>query len=344
MIRTGQRVDGNFGIERPFRAGNFDFVPKISYRETDYTFNTNPEPTAYRHYVRTEITGRTQFSQIYDSKDSGDRIKHEIQPEISANAIPWIDQPDHPFFALNARTAAFTTQDNISDSDLNSPYGLQFDYFDRTYDIDIVTVGLTNRLIRKTFENGHPVYRQFFSWRVAQAYDFYQAAGNPPNQPYSDTISELTLTLKNLTVSQRLDYFPYQEATNSSSRVRFIDDHGDFYQLGYDLSYNIVPGLPVNASLRTEQYSLAVKKSLKMLDLLGKVIFDVNPPIATPNQFINSYGVGTQFRLPGDCLYLKFIYYQPTGGSGTFQAAFDFSFDGQKRPPLPESLLDTFSF
>jgi LPS-assembly protein len=344
LIRTGQRVDGQFSIQRPFHLGPIDMVPRISYRDTDYNFVEGPQSTATRKYFRTELSSRTVFDKIYTVEKSDELIKHEFQPEIGFNSIPWLYQPAHPFFAGSANNAPFSVQDNISDTNLNSPYGLQFDYFDRNYDMEVVSLGFTNRLIRKVFENGHPVYRQFFSWKFAQSYDIFQAAGNPPYQPYSDIMSELNLTLKNLTIYQRLDYFPYQEVTNSSTRVRAIDNHGDFFQLGYDLSYNIVPGQQVLGQTRTEQYSFEVKKSLRLIDILGKIVFDVNPPLITPNQWINSYGVGTQLRLPGDCFYLKLILYRPTGGSDTYNFAFDFSFDGEKKPGLPESLLDTFSF
>ncbi len=344
LIRTGQRLDSQFSIQRPFHIGPVDIVPRVSYRDTDYNFIEGPLSSATRKYFRTELSNRTVFDRIYNIDKSDDRVKHEFQPELTFSSIPWLYQPNHPFFGGNAGSAPFSVQDNISDNNLNSPYGLQFDYYDRNYDVELVTVGFTNRLIRKSFENGHPIYRQFFSWRIAQSYDIYQAAGHPPYQPYSDIVSELNLILKNLTVYQRMDYFPYQQATNSSSRIRAIDNVGDFYQLGYDLSYNIVPGQQVQSQFRTEQYSFAVKRSLKFIDVLGKVIVDVNPPTTTPNQFINSYGIGAQLRLPGDCLYIKLIFFRPTGGTDTSNFAFDFSFDGAKKPGLPESLLDTFSF
>ncbi len=343
LLRTGQRLDAQTSLQGPFFLGQVDIIPKLSLRETDYSFTTNSDPTAVRRYIRTEVTSRTVFNKVY-SIETPEKIKHEIQPEVTFSNIPWIYQPDHPFFGATARTSPFSIQDNVSDKNLNSPYGLQFDYFDRTYDMDKLAVVLTNRLIRKFYEDGRPGYKQFLNWKLAQSYDFYQAAGHPPYQPYSDVISELFFELARYSVFSRIDYFPYQGVSNSSSNFRFTNEIGDFYQLGYDLSYSVVPGQEVDQSSRAEQISLATKKSFQFVDVLGKIVFDRNPPTASPNQLINSYGLGAQFRLPGDCWYIKLLYYRPTGGSDIYSLALDFSFDGQRRSGLSEHLLDTFRF
>jgi len=342
LIRTGQRLDGQFSVERPFSMGRLEFLPRLSLRETDYRFTVGNSISTFRRYARADFASRTIFSRIFDIENSKDRIKHEIQPELAATAIPWIDQPAHPFFGALANSSPYTTQNNVSDSDLNSPYGLQFDYLDRTYERKLITFALTNRFIRKSVGPQKSEYKQFFSWRLAQSYDFYQAEGNSPREAYSDISSDLALLLDRIHFYQRMNYFPYQVVTNSSSRVRLLNEDGDFVQLGYNISYNITPGQIVDATTRTEQYSLTFKKSVRYLDLLSKIIYDLNP--SKPDQPVNSYGIGAQLRLPGECWYIRVIQYRPTGGEDNVKFTFDFSFDGQKKEALPESLIETFSF
>jgi LPS-assembly protein len=350
LIRTGTRLDSNMQVEHPVHVGRIDFLPAVSYRETDYEFNTGTNNTAIRQYFRGDLGARTVFGHVYDGEGQ-ERMKHEIEPEVNYSNIFWINQPNNPFFGANAQASPFTPQNNVSDADLNSPYGLQFDYFDRTYNRNIVTAALTNRLVQKSWDKDKdkdkdksdpsPTYSELLSWKVAQSYDIYQANGNPAYQPWGDTLSELSVHLKNFVITQRYDYFPYQEVNDSSTRIKILDSKKDFVQFGYDLSYNLVPGQPVDPTTRTEQYSFTVKKSVKLIDLLGKVIYDANP---TGGAWINSYGVAAQLRMPGDCLFLRLMLYRPPGGTDNFLASFDFAFDGNPRPGLSEAILDQFSF
>jgi LPS-assembly protein len=343
LIRTGQRLDFSFAIDHQEQVGPIDITPKITYRETDYNFAIG-DSFATRQYAQFDLSTRTILNRVYETSIDGEKIKHEFEPEISATFIPWIYQPPHPFFADTAGKSPFTEQDSLSDINLNSPYGIQFDYFDRNYDQKIIHYGFSNRLIRKTYENGKPTYKQFLNWSIFQAYDFYQSEDLHTNEPWSNISSDLSLTLNKIIIYQHLEHYPYKLVTESSNKVRYLLNDADFVQLAYDLSYNMVPGQPLDASTRVEQVSVSFKKSMKYLDLLGKVIFDLNKTALNKDQDVNSYGVGAQVRLPGECWYLRFIQYRPTGGTENFAFSFDFSFDGKKKPGLPESLLDTFSF
>src|SRR5262249_321616 len=151
-------------------------------------------PHATRRYVRGQVSARTTFSRIYGdfSKLQSERIKHEMQPEVTMTAIPWIDQPNNQFFynpnlVSSPDAIPYLSQDSVSDSDLNGPAGLQFDYNDRVYDRKLVTFGITNKLTRKTWQDGAPTYLQFLTWKLAQSYDVYQSEKNATNgQPQSD--------------------------------------------------------------------------------------------------------------------------------------------------------------
>lgn len=342
LLRTGTRVDSNLELARPINISNFDVVPSFLVRETDYQFNAIAQNTAYREYAQGKIAARTNFNQSYGFEDSRDRIKHVIQPEISYQNIFWFNQAKHPFFGANGLTSPFNMQNVISDTDLNSPYGLQFDYYDRTYFSKIVTYGVSNFLIRKTWDKDVASYNQFFSWRLAQSFDVSQSEGNYPNQPWSDIVSELTWTMPHLTVYQTTDYFPYQQLYNSTSRIRLINNL-DFAELGYTLNNNVTPGQPVNIATQINQVAFSLKKSMRYLDVIGRVVYDENA-VNTGSQYVNSYGVATQFRLPGDCWYFYFMIYRPPGGLENMAYTFNFSFDGARRQGFPDGFLDSFSF
>lgn len=348
LIRTGQRTDGQASIMHPVSVGRLDLVPKLTYRETQYRFNVGSDTTNVRRYVRTDLGTRTSFSQVFGD-DSANKIKHEIVPEVTATNIPWINQPRHVFFGpTEGAETPYFSQDNISDSDLNGPYGLQFDYNDRVVERKLITFAITNKFVekRKTVNGVGSDYRQFITWRIAQSYDAYQAESNLPNkQPYSDIVSDLNVNMDYLQIYQHSNYYPYQKVTNSSTRTRFINYKNDFIELGYLTSYNISPGQ--EAGDRKEEASVAVKKSVKYLDLIGRLAYDLNPP-SKPNDTkrpeVSSYGYGAQIRMPGECWYFTIIQYKAAGGDNNFRFSFDFSFDGQKKAGMADSTLDMFGF
>ena len=347
ILRTGQRTDMTGTIYRPIQIGNsLDLMPKLSYRETQYQFNAGEDQENIRRYVRAEIAAKSTFSQIYGNTGPGsfERLKHEIVPEVTYTTIPWISQPPNPFFGTQTETP-FSTQYNISDTDINSPYGIQFDYNDRVYDRKLITFALTNKLTQKRWKEGNPEYRQIVSWKVAQSYDFYQAqSANPHREPYSDLISDLRVNLDRLQVYSRADYFPYQQVTNSSNRVRVLNADGDFVEAAYLLSYNITPGVEADAMSRTEDYTFSVRRNWSYVEFLGRLTYDINPPATSDDQKFKSYGYGAQVKLPGNCWYFTVQQYRITGGDNNFKLSFDFIWDGQKKPSLPESILDSFGF
>lgn len=350
LIRTGQRLDAQASLYRPIKiADSLDLLPKVSYRETQYYFNVGNELTNTRRYLRAEISARSLFSRIYGNQSPGsfERMKHEIQPELKFTTIPWISHPAHPFFGAD-QESPFFSQENISDSDINGPYGLQFDYNDRVYDRKLMTFALTNRLIQKRWVRGNPEYRQAVSWRLAQSYDFYQAESNIDErrkQPWSDLLSDLNVNFDYVRIYQKANYYRYQNVTNSSTRIRLLNAANDFIEFGYLSQYNdIAPGQDVNAINKTDDYSFSVRKNFSYLELLGRVVYDNSVAARDQDRQFKSYGYGAQVKLPGDCWYFTIQQYRITGGDNNFKLNFDFIWDGQKRPTLPESLLDSFGF
>lgn len=345
LIRTGQRLDLKPSIYRPIKFENWDLLPKLSYRDTQYTFPVGDDSHATRRYVRADLSARTTYSRIYGdfSKLQSDRIKHEIQPEISGTSIPWIDQPKNPFFGyLQTEGIPFSSQDGVSDNDLNGPAGLQFDYNDRVYDRKLVTFGLTNKFTRKSWTDGAPVYLQFISWKLAQSFDVYSSERNPNGQPLSDLLSDLRVTLDRFQIYQRANYYPYQRVTNTSTRLRVNNELKDFFQTEHILSYTISPGKDVDVATRTEDLILSAKKNIRWIDFVGKLTYNLNP--AENKSPLKSWGYGAQIKLPGDCLYFNITNYQITGGDRNFLLNVAFIWDGKERPPLSETILAGYGF
>lgn len=342
LIRTGQRLDIQPVIYSPFKFKNLDILPKFSYRETKYTFPVGEETHNTRRYLRADISARTTFSRIYGDFSSlqSERIKHEIQPEASATTIPWIHHPRTSFFGdAGSEDTPFLSSSNISNADLDGPSGLQFDYNDRLYDRKLVTFGMTNKLTRKYWQDGAPVYLQFVTWRLAQSYDLYQAERNPDSQPLSDLLSDLRINLNFLEIYQQSNFYPYHNVTNSSTRVRVNNKIGDFLQVQHSLAYSISPGQEVIESDRQESYIFTAKKSLNWLDLIGKVGYGINP-----TTYLNAWGYAARVRLPGDCLYFGIDHYKPVDRKPNFELSVHFAWDGSSKPPLDESLLTRFGF
>lgn len=346
LIRTGQRLDFRPTLYRPIRFENLDLLPQVSYRETQYTFPVGETKHNARRYVRAEISAKTTFSKIFGDKTElqGDRYKHEVQPELRFTTIPWIDHLSHPFFGSSASTETqFSNQENISDLDLNGPYGLQFDYNDRVYDRKLVTFALVNKLTRKTWVAGTPQYLQFLTWRLAQSHDLYQAENSANPEPWSDILSDLRLYLNRLEIYQRANYYPYQRVTNTSTRVRVYNRELDFFEVAHILAYSgITPGSKVNRDLRTEDISYSAKKGFKWFDFVGKLTYDQNP--AEGKNYLKSWGYGAQVKLPGDCMFFNVTHYRITGGDTNFKLSFNFIWDGKDSPRLSEQMLDSFGF
>ncbi len=338
LIRTGQRLDFRPTIYRPFKVNNFELLPKLSYQETQYLFPVGQDSRNIRRLLRADLSARTTFSRIYGDFNSlqSERIKHEVQPEVAITAIPWIHHPQHEFFGSQSNDISYSSQSNISDADLNGPAGLQFDYSDRLVNRRLLTFGFSNKLTRKYWKEGAPVYLQFLNWRLAQSYDSYLAEKNPNGQPLSDLSSELQLTLAPFDIYQTSNYYHYQRVTNTSTRVRITSDKGDYFQIEHALLYNISPGQEVDILGRTEEYTYTVKKTAKWVDLLGKIIYDQSPAA----QKIKSWGYGVQLKPPGDCFAINFIQYRITGGSQVTNAYASFMWDGTNKAPSDDILRD----
>lgn len=351
LIRAGQRFDVQPTLTYPmsFANGAVDILPKVSYRETHYNFPIEGETRAIRRSLRTELGGRMSFNRVYGDliDPKGTRYKHEIRPEITYTALPWIDQTSHPFFGFTPGNEPATFENiNVTDADLFSDSGLQFDYRDRVYDRNLVTYSVVNTVTEKRWINETPSYRQIALVKLSQSYDAWKDSRPNRNklQPYSDISLLADLRFDHFDTLSTFNYFPYQKVTNSSARARVRSNDGSFVQLGVVQNFAIKPGEPADYKTRTEDYTLAAGTPWRYVNAMGKFTYDARSTESSFLRRMKSWAYIVQLKPPGDCWIITFTQDQVTGGETSFNLSFDFIFDGRPRPPLPQEALDQFGF
>lgn len=348
LIRTGQRLDFMPTLYYPIKFGDgLDVIPMASYRETHYGFNLPENQYLSRRYIRTEMTARTALSRIYGDmiNSKATRYKHEIIPEVTYSRLPWVAQDDNPFFGTGSISdAPYTARDSITDLDIASDYGVQFDYHDRVYDRNLVTLAMINKLTEKRWVGDRPEYRQIGYLKLAQSYDATQENKVGVKEPWSDVTATLDIRMDRFQTYSIFNYFPYQNVTNASSRVRLLNDKGQFFQVHLTRQYKITPGQDVVISDRQEDYTFSAGFTSRYINLMGKLVYDANWEESTNKDKVKSWAYITQFKPPGDCWLITFIQEQVTGGDTKLSLNFEFTFDGKLKPPLPPEALDSYGF
>lgn len=348
LIRTGQRLDFKPTLSYPINLNDtVDILPKIIYRETQYQFQLDDEYSKlYRRYLKTELGARTQLTKIYSLSDDlkGRKLRHEVIPQVTYTKTPWVDRPAHPFWGFdneNQTDIPFTSQNSISDGDLFSPYGLQFDYLDRSLDREIVTFSVLQRLTEKKWDGNTASYRQLASLSLSQSYDVYQSNLNTANkQPWSKIDAYLNVNLDSFTTTTSFNHYPYQKVTDVASSFRFTNKYGNFYELGLNRLYAVTPGKDVDVSSRTEDYLFRTGLITKYFNLIGQFVYDGNWLRSSNNKRIKSWAYVSQFKPPGDCWLITLAQYQINSGSQELRLSFEFTFDGNSKPPLTIEALD----
>lgn len=348
QIRTGQRLDFKPALYYPVKLGDgIDLLPKINYRETHYNFAIEQNPYLIRRYIRAELSGRLSLNRTYgDTKNpKGNRVKHEILPEVTFSRLPWLMQENHPFFGTGSLSEApYTTRDSVNDLDIGSDFRAQFDYYDRIYDRNLLTLAVINKLTEKRWIENQPEYRQLGYLKIAQSYDATQEYKKGSNEPWSDITATLDMRLDRFQTYSIFNYFPYQDVTNASSRVRLLNDQGQFLQVQLTRQYKITPGQPVDINSRQEDYTTSAGFISKYLNLMGKFVYDANWSSSSSGNRVKSWAYVAQFKPPGDCMLITFIHDQVTGGDTNLKLNFEFTFDGKPKPPIPPEALESYGF
>lgn len=351
LIRSGQRIIFEPSLTRPFKLGEFfNLTPKIALREAHYRFGIEDLTNLTRQFVRTEVKLQTSFSRIFGDLDNpySQRFKHEIQPEIISTAVPWLDQPQHPFWGYsNSSEIPFFSREAASSSDLYGDNGIQFDYDDRLFDRNLITYRLTNKITRKNWsENQAATYDRLLTWRISQTYDVYEAQSGPEARPWSDIESILSINLSHFNTYTKINFFPYQRLSDTSAHATINDDRGNYLKVGLTRRYQVKPTGLIDVQDRTEDYLMQIGTTAKYVNLAGRLIYDGNDTMAAQNGTrIKALTYAAIFRPPGNCWGIHFLQHTNVATRNTtYKLQFDFLFDGKLSTQSPTKLLETYGF
>ena len=333
QLRTGQRVFYKASLlTQSFTPADFVNVsPEVSFNEAHYFFPEGDERYNVRRFAQLDINSRSRLFRIYDSENADLKYKHELIPELSYTYIPFVEQDAHPFFGnIPNGEYVFPARNNLSDSDLNTPYGVQYDYNDRIYDRHLVTLTFLNRVVRKRLSDRS--YRDILDFRLAQSYDLYQIKNkfSQGNQPLSDLSGTLNLHIDEFTFSNQFNYYPYLSATNSTTSLSYLNDQQQYFKIGYNSNRAEGP--------RVDDVLLALGFVTKYINVLSGFIVDTSEN-RDSNSRLKKFSLITQLKPPGECWGVNFYREQQVGLEAEWKVRFDFSFDGKPPKIIPPDEL-----
>ena len=333
LLRTGQRVFYKASLlTQSFQPADFVNVsPEISFNEAHYFFPEGTDRYNVRRFAQLDINSRSRLYRIYDSENADNKYKHELIPELSYTYIPYVEQAAHPFFGNIANGEySFSSRNNLSDSDLNTPYGVQYDYYDRIYDRHLVTLTFLNRVVKKRMSDRS--YKDIFDFRLAQSYDLYQIRNkySQSNQPLSDLSGTMNLRLDEFTLSNQFNYYPYLSATNSTTSLSYLNDQQQYFKIGYNSNRAEGP--------RVDDVVLALGFVTKYINVLSGFIVDTSENRDSDSR-LKKFSLITQLKPPGECWGVNFYREQQVGLEAEWRVRFDFSFDGKPPKIIPPDEL-----
>lgn len=342
LMRTGQRLEVIPQLSMPFQLWKrLEITPMVRFHEQQYRWDTTQQmldsgfsSTAARRYVETDLFAKTEFNRVYQT-ESGNRYKHSIEPEVTYSAVPWMRQPNHPFFGNYAGQRYQRTFEPIADSDLNNDNRIQFDYADRVFEKRLVDFGITQYLVRKNVVNGSGTYDNLVRFRVSQSYDIREASETSRTpQPWSWVNALLDVRLNHLQVVTASQYNPYARIANTVSRVRLVNDRMDYAEVGYSRSVLLDNNNAVIDNSATEYLTTGVGFTSRYLNLAAQMDYSVITKSVRAWKYI------AQFLTPGQCWGIRLIQEQPIGAEPQFHISFEFDFGGnEKKPKLPPRLM-----
>jgi LPS-assembly protein len=359
LIRTGSRLSIKPELSYPFQIGSaIDAIPRVSFQHMQYNLNVSPYATDQstpvannafgqdpndtaapsRDYLRTSISFRTRLSQIYipDKEDpKANRYKHEIIPELGFSTVPYSRQtPGSSFLGNVDTTPPFLDSQPISDSDFKTVggRGVQFDYYDRITNRQLISAGLTNKLVQRKWVGGEPVYNEIAKFKVTQSYDFEQLR-QTPKYPWSDLAATLSLRLHYFETDTTSRYFQYQNKINTSSTMQFHDDRGDAIAAGVTQNFLISEDLNEAYPDRSENLSFGAKLVSKYFVFNGQIDY---LPIRwdVPGTYkVKSWTAYPTFLPPGKCWGLRFMFRQDINTKLTYKLEFNYNFGSSQGGP-----------
>jgi LPS-assembly protein len=330
IIRTGQRLMTKGALlTKSYSVGNVvNFSPEVSYNESHYIFPVGENKYSTKRYLEFDLLSRSKLFNVYQGDDS--KYKHEFIPEISYRWIPWIQENPNQFFGVDDGNIPVVSKNIVSDNDLNNENKVQFDYQDRIYDRNLITLTLLNRVIKKN--DATSVYTNIFDIQIKQSYDLYQALyGKNKNQPLSDLASLMNLYMNEVTISNQANYYPYLSATNSTTTLTYKNALQQYFKVGYISKRTEDP--------KQDDVSLALGFVTNYINVLTGVILDTSANRQSDSR-IKKVSMIAQLKPPGECWSINFFRDQKIGQEADLKVQFNFSFDGKPTKVIPPAELN----
>ncbi len=196
-----RRVDFNPRLIGTFGSNGLNITPNAGARATFYDRSaTTVEPTERKYfYAGTDVNARV--SRVYGTDgDAGiGKVRHSIEPTISYNYVPHVDQGSIP----------------------------QFDSVDSITEQNLVSIALINRVTahyKETKDSPNFTTFDVMVFRLSRSYDLNRARQHDNAHPGTDVLGELYLrTPKTFSMSATGSYNAYDHVVSSHSEtVGFI--------------------------------------------------------------------------------------------------------------------------
>lgn len=331
LIRTGDRVQmkGTLHTHAYSLLDRINISPELSYNESHYLFPVGDDRYSSKRYFEFDVLSRSKLYNIYESEEK--KYKHEFIPELSYRWIPWIKEDNDLFFGRNDEgDIPIVSRGIISDKALTNGNGVQYDYTDRVYDRNLITLTLINRVVEK--DNATMKYTNKFDWQIKQSYDVYQALyGTDKDRPLSDLSSISNLYSGDFTFSNQTNYYPYLSATNSTTSITYLNSLQQYFKVGYISKRSEEP--------KQDDVSLSLGFVTNYINLLTGVILDTSENRQNDSR-VKKVSLITQIKPPGECWAINFYRDQKVGLEAEWKIRFDFSWDGKPTKIIPPHELN----
>lgn len=233
---TGTRIDFHPKLSVPLESKYGSIIPTVGFRETFYSVDRHeatpgaPEgdtENTSRSYVDVDVTAQSDVYRIFDfgvgpmdvsldnlGEGHWTAMKHSVQPRVSYNYVPDLDQNDNPYF----------------------------DFEDRVEERNMISYSLTNVLTRKREEvimrtegENDPVpglsvdYLDIFRLDIGQGYDIVEAERNHMSdvyerRPFTDVLADLTLQLDSwVSLNSKSWFSPYTLGFTEHSHTLILE-------------------------------------------------------------------------------------------------------------------------
>ena len=337
FIRTGQRIDIQPALAYPIQASRFlEVVPSVNYRYTQYSFgvqDTSPDPVSSspsRQYAQMKLEMRSSMSRLYQfsQDEKADRYKHLMQFGLVGSGIPkeLSRESKHPFFGNSQDVSATQASQPLSNEDFQAGgRGIQFDTFDQVSNRQTVTLSVDNSITRKRWFNNQALYQQIARFRLAQSYDFNEARKAAGAQPYSAISGLAEFKFDYFNTNTTVDYFPYLNVSNISSRIRLLSTLQNYVEFLYNSVY-VIPAKSntFTTATRTENIGLGVGAHVSYFDVGTQIDYSL------VTRHVNGWTVYNTIAPPGNCWLIRTSLQRvPNSKDFTVKFNFEFNFGGE---------------